>query len=186
MDAEYIQGAIGAVVGFTLAQLVNVAKLLLDWCLKPRLKIEASEDCRALHHTAQTEHGYLDEEIYAFSVSNKGFRIATGVRFQLIKIEKRESDAKKFETVSDEASDLAPYIGSDVTAEPNPAVLVPGAAISVRLGKWREDYPCVIPAVRNLPDYFEEMCDTADEFRFTVIAFDDKARHTKKVLTVPG
>jgi hypothetical protein len=65
--------------------------------------------------------------------------------------------------------------------------LVPGAKIIVHLGTWREDHTVVLPEVRGVLDYYTEMCGRADEYRFTVVVFDDRASYATAVATIrPG
>jgi len=57
----------------------------------------------------------------------------------------------------------------------------------VHLGTWREDYSVIFPAVMVVPDYYEEICSSAVEYRFTVAAFDDHGRYTTAVASIiPG
>lgn len=183
MDYDDIfKSGVGAVIGFALAQLVNVAKLCWERWTEPKLVIElANERCVLVSHGVEASHGQiLDETIYGFYVRNTGRRIATGVRVQLIQIEHRGIKDKEFRTASEHAYDLAQYKGT----EGSKTVLVPGAVAVMELALWREDYWAVRPAVGELPDHYEEICGDSTEYKFTVVAFDDNARFVRKVLTV--
>ncbi len=183
---DLIRSGIGAILGFLLAQLINVARLLCEWWRRPRLVIELPhENCQILSHGAEVGPGEIrDEKIFGFYVRNVGRQIATGVRFQLIKIEYRKKDGPEFADISGHAYSLAVYKGAGRKSEDTETVLVPGSAALVELASWREDYDPIFPAVSGLPDYFEEICSLAVEYRFTVVAFDDKARYVRKVLTI--
>ena len=184
--ADLITSGIGAILGFLLAQLINVAKLMWDWWKRPRLVIESpGHNCQILSHGTEAGHGEIyDENIYGFYVRNVGRRIATGVRIQLIKIEYAEQSWPEFAKISGHAYDLALYKGAGRKSEDTETVLVPGASVLVKLAGWREDHDVVFPAVSELPDYYEEICVYATEYKFTVVAFDERARFVQKVLTV--
>lgn len=183
---DLIRSGIGAVIGFLLAQLINVARLIWEWWTRPRLVIELPhENCQILSHGAQVGRGKIyDEKIFGFYVRNEGQRIATGVRFQLVKIEYREKEWPEFADISDQAYELTLYMGAGRKSEDTETVLVPRAGALVELGGWREDHEAIFPSVVGLPDYYEEICAGATDFRFTVVAFDDKARFVRKVLTI--
>lgn len=183
---DLIRSGIGAILGFLLAQLINVAKLAWDWWKRPRLDIEMpGGNCQILSHGTEVGRGDIrDEKIFGFYVRNTGRQIATGVRIQLIKIEYREKDWPEFADISDQAYSLALYRGAAHKSEDTETVLVPGASALVHLASWREDYDPIFPAVSGLPDYYEEICALAVEYRFTVVAFDDKVRYVRKVLTI--
>ena len=154
--------------------------------MRPRLVIGSPNDrCLILSHFDQVGNDeFYEEKIYGFYVRNIGRRIATGVRVQLIKTEYRGRSWPEFAEISEHAYDLTIYKGAGRKSHDIETVLVPKAAILIRLAGWREDQDVVFPAVSGLPDYFEEICHGATEFRFTVVAFDDKARFVQEVLTV--
>lgn len=184
--SDFIKSGIGAILGFLLAQFVNLASVIWEWWNRPKLVIEpVGENCVLLAHGTEAGKGEIyDEEIYGLYVRNTGRKIATAVRVQLIKIEYRERDWPKFADISEHAYDLALYKGAGRKSEDTEAVLVPGATVVIELAGWREDYHTIFPAVSGLPDYYEEICSLATEYRFTVVAFDDKAHFVRKVLTV--
>jgi hypothetical protein len=188
--SDFLKSGLGAVIGFALAQFVNLVKVARDWLMRPRLRIEpvsgGSNGWRILMHSAQVNRGeFLEEETYGFYVHNIGRTIATGVRFQLIKIEYRGSEWPEFAEASNQTSDLAVYNGSGANKRgAESATLVPGAKTLVHLGSWREDYDVVFPAIHSIPDYYEESCSSADEFRFTVVAYDDHAHFTTGVAII--
>ncbi len=189
--SDFLKSGLGGVIGFALAQFVNLAKVARDWLMRPRLRIEpvsgGSNGWRILMHSAQVGRDeFLREETYGFYVHNIGRTIATGVRFQLIKIEYRESKGPEFAKSFDQASDLAVYNGSDTGRGAETATLVPGAKTLVHLGSWREDYDVVFLATDSIPDYYEESCGRAVEFKFTVVAYDDRAHFTTGVAIIPA
>ncbi len=184
--ADFISSGIGAVLGFTLAQLVGLARLCWEGWTKPKLGIEqVGDNSVVLSHGAEVRQGeFYDEDVFGFYVRNSGRRIAAGVRFQLIQIKIRDEDWSEFKTITEQAYDLTLYHGADRMSEDRETVLVPGAAALVKLAGWREDYDAIFPAVNGLPDYYEEICSRAIEYQFVVVAFDNKARFDRKVLTI--
>jgi hypothetical protein len=183
---DLIKSGIGAFIGFFLAQLVNLARLIWEWWNRPRLAIyEIGDNNILLSHTVEAaNHEYYKEKRYGFYVRNAGRRAATGIRFQIIKIEYRGKEWPEFAVSSEHAYELALYGGQHVRSRDTETVLVPGATAVIDLAGWREDYDVIFPSVTGLPDYYEEICSGADEYRFTVVAFDDKARYVQKVITV--
>src|SRR3981081_2399602 len=102
--SDLLKSGLGAVIGFLLAQIVNLAAVGRDWFTRPRLRIDPpdSKNWLILMHSAEVGNGELyKEQIYAFYVRNVGRRIATGVRFQLLKIEYREQNQPQFSEYSD-------------------------------------------------------------------------------------
>jgi hypothetical protein len=157
--SDFIGSGIGAVLGFVLAQVINVARLVWTSWTRPRLAIELPHDnCEILSHGAEVGRGEIyDEKIFGFYVRNVGRRIATGVRFQLVKIEYREKEWPEFADISDQAYVLSLYKGAGRKSEDIETVLVPGAAALVELAGWREDHGAIFPAVSGLPDYYEDL-----------------------------
>jgi hypothetical protein len=176
---DLLRSGLGAIIGFALAQTVNIAKVAGEWLVRPRLRIEAidKDSWRILTHHAEAANGETyEEETYGFYVRNAGRRIATGVRFQLMKIEYRGKNFPHFVDRSLQTHDLSVYNQFGDGRGASAITLVPNARAIVHLGTWREDSSVIFPAVASIPDYYEESCQGADEFRFTVVAFDDKAR----------
>lgn len=183
---DFIKSGIGAVIGFSLAQLVSAAKLFWDWWNQPKFEIKSrSAIWLLLSHTTETQ-GYecYDEDIYGFQLRNTGRGIATGVRIQLIKIEYYDEQRSKYIEVSEHAHDLSLYTSAGRQPDNTEIVLVPGANVDVQLASWREDYDVIFPSVSALPDYYEEICYSAPDYRFTVVAFDDKGHFVQEVLTL--
>ena len=56
--------------------------------------------------------------------------------------------------------------------------------MTVGLAHWREDRDALFPCVTSLPDYYEETCDGATKYRFTVVALYDQNRFAQKVVEV--
>ena len=183
---DFFKSGVGAIIGFVLAQLVNVAKLIWDWWNRPVLLVKpAGDDCLLLSHTTEVSSGELcKEKIYGFFVRNLGRRVATGVRVQLLKAEHRPRGATAFETVSEHSYDLALHHGSIRKSTDTETVLIPGASVEIELAGWREDYDVVFPTVSGLPEYYEEICSGSVEYRFTVVAFDENANFAQRVLTI--
>jgi hypothetical protein len=200
--SDLLQSGIGAVIGFALAQAVNLAKLGRDWLVAPRLEIDGGDnDYVVLDHSDYLEPGHsaelVKEKLYGFYVRNTGRRIATGVRFQLLKIECREIGTDEFRTVAEHGFELVLYLPAhhripahhrDFKLRP-PSVaqtsLVPKATALVDLATWRANWPDIVkPSVSAMPEYYEPICSSSDAYRFTVVAFDDGGRYAQKVVTI--
>jgi hypothetical protein len=187
-SADLFKAFGGATLGFILGQLVNVAKLVREWWVRPRFEIHGyGDDWHLLSHGVQAGNGeFYDEIIYGFEVTNKGRSTATGVRVQLIQIEVHEK-GEEYRVISRHASDLRLYSERRTETTGN-IVLIRGASIVVQLASWREDYHAdyhaIFPAVAGLPDYYEESCQTAFDYRFSVAVFDDKGSSAHKVITI--
>jgi hypothetical protein len=170
--SDLIKSGIGAVIGFMLAQLVNIAKLTWERLRRPKLRIRLTPNNQLLSHSTQLTSGETVQEVYyGFDIRNVGKRIATGVRFQLLKIEYDTSDG--YTEVLDTALDLSTYVGADKGPGSKEATIVPGAAVAVGLASWRGDYDVAWPLAEGVPDYYEETCGGARTLKFKVVAFDD-------------
>ena len=176
---KLIQPAIGAIIGFSLAQLVNLAGIVWNWWKRPKLVIGEIVSIPSDDPT--------DAFSYTFSVKNTGRSIATSVKFQLIKIEFQHNEKCGFKCISEHVFTL-PLYKSESTKEYTNAVLIPRANVDVHLA-WRPAYEemgmnIIFPAGRGLPDFYDTVCEGAEKYRFTVVAFDDKAHYAQKVLTI--
>jgi hypothetical protein len=189
--AAILQSGTGAIIGFTLAQAVNLAKLGIDWLRRPILRIDNSDNCCILSDFVEVGSGELcQREMYAFSVTNRGKRIATHVRFQLIKLEyrgktsvKREDDPQQFHVMVDYAASL-PIYDHAFNERVEETTLVPGATALIKIAEWRDDYDVIWPAIHPMPQYFEESCQSAESYRFTVVVFADGADVAKRSLII--
>lgn len=185
--ADFMKSGLGAVIGFVLAQLVNLAGIIWKWCRRPRLRIEPLSGngnwLILMHYPDQGNDEPLNEKMYGFYVRNVGRTIATCVRFQIIRVECRKGKCLGFSECSHQAQDLAIYTNSTGKRGAEMVTLVPGARVLVHLGSWREDYGVVFPGSISVPDYYEEICTGASEYRFTVVAFDDRA-HFKSAVAI--
>ncbi len=184
--SDFLKSGIGAVVGFLLGQVVNVAKLIAESINRPRLRIEpADSDCKILSHWAEIDQGqYVPEEAFGFHVRNGGRSLAQDVQFQLVKIEKRDPDESGFSVLSDHTYELATYTDATGRRGATKVTILPKAAVLVSLAWWRIDRDGLFPAIERLPDYYEESYSYGAEYRFTVAAFGSNARHVSKVLTI--
>jgi hypothetical protein len=184
---DLLKSGLGAVIGFALAQLVNLIKLGYQAVTRPKLRIEHVGDThQVVNHSAQADpHGELLSEVYyGFYVRNAGRRIASHVRFQILKIETRGKDATGFREVSSTALDLSTYTGSEGTSGSREVTLLPGARALIELAWWREDNEAVFPAIGKRLEYYEEACQHAREYRFTVAAFDDDLNYSSSTLVL--
>jgi hypothetical protein len=179
-----IKPALGAVIGFVLAQLVNVGKLIWAQFTAPRLKIEyVRDDWEILSHTKQLALGeYAKEVQYGFRVRNVGRRIATGVRFQLLEMEVTDQENPFYVAVAP-AANLTVYV-SATHVGPEHATIVPGASVLVSLATWteREDGEDFVPNIEHIPDYFEEATFAATKYRFRVVVFDESGRYASEAI----
>lgn len=181
---DLFHSGFGALLGFLLAQFVNVAKVGYDCLMAARLRIDTSEPL-ILSHMAEAGNGErYDERFYGFTVRNAGRRLATGVAFQLLKIETRTRHEQEFRPISNNTFDLALYDGESAQRGGTKVTLIPDSAVLVHLATWREDYGVLIPAVESVPHYYVESCSDAFEYRFTIAAFGDKGELARTVMTI--
>jgi hypothetical protein len=183
-----LESFLGAIVGFLLAQIVNLATLAYNRWRRPILVIEEVGDGnRILSHSTELNRGeWVDEVYYGFRVRNAGKRIALGVRCQLLKMEVRRTEAAPFRTVLDTATELYTYSGAGQRHGSSEATVIPGSSVDFELAWWREDAGVVSPSSKKLPDYLVESCGDAVEYRFTVVAFTGP-EYGRKILTIePG
>ena len=120
---------------------------------------------------------------FGFYVRNGGRRIATGVRFQLQKIEYKERDGDLV-TVAEHAYELALYNATDKARGVEVTSLVPKGKALVYLAEWREDWDVIFPAIGGTPDYYESICAAGVEYRFSVVAFDDRGYCAEETITI--
>ena len=121
----FVESGIGAMIGFVLAQLVNVAKIFWDRYNRPKLVIESREANWILEPTER-------HTVYGFSLRNKGRTIATGVRVQLVKIVARHDGNKQY-LLSENAYDLLPYHQGKRESVSVPLTLFPGSSVEIYL-----------------------------------------------------
>ena len=178
---KLIQPAIGAIIGFSLAQLVNLAGIGWNWWRRPKLFLGDVVEIPSDDPT--------DACSYTFSVKNTGRSIATSVQFQLIKIEFQQNEKCGFQCISEHVYNL-PVYNSQTNQKYTEAVLIPEATVDVHLAS-RPDYKergmdIIYPASPGLPDFYDTVCEGAAKYRFTVVTFDDddKARYAQKVMTI--
>ena len=173
----FVESGIGAIIGFFLAQIVNMGKIIRDWYNRPKFVVESRQENwileRAERHT-----------VYGFFVRNKGRTIATGVRVQVVKILARH-DGNKHYILSENAYDLLPYHQGRRESVSVPLTLFPGSSVDIHLAS-RNDYDngayedVIYPSVSELPHLFEEIATGANEYIYTVVVFDDKANSSQK------
>lgn len=179
--SSYLESGIGAVIGFVLAQLVNVVKLFWEWRNRPKLIIESNGDNSVLETGEHYSH-------YGCSVRNVGRTIATGVRVQLVRIEGRHS-GHEFRCLLEHTYELFPFRHGTGASASAPIVLVPGMAIEIGLASKKGSdvithCDAILPSVSGIPELFEEMVFGLSEYRYTVVAFDDRAHSARKVLSI--
>ena len=90
--SNVLASAMGAIIGFVLAEIFSLVKLIRMWWTRPRLVIDVGHDnCQILSHGVPTGSGEMyDEKIFGFQIRNAGRRIATGVKAQLSKLSMRK------------------------------------------------------------------------------------------------
>jgi hypothetical protein len=185
--SDLLKSGLGAIVGFLLAQFVDVAGLIWKRVRRSKLKIELMANNVIMAHTTMfsaTDEGR--EEVYAFVVRNVGKKIATGVRFQILNIQFRDKHLLEFADLSDVALSLKTY-SDDKKKGREIITLVPKAAANIALARWRQDLNVVRPSAPSVFEYHDEMCANAVEYRFEVAVFDDSGDFaTKQVTVMPG
>jgi len=183
--ADLVKSGLGAVLGFVLGQIVNLAKLGREWWCRPRLVIDTGTNGLILAHSDYDGNGQgYDEKIYGFCVRNVGRGMAKAVKFQLLKIECRKKSSPDFVVVSNHCFELTTYKNANEVSGSREAVLVPSAGTWIALAAWREDSDAVFPLVTGMPDYYEESCSGSVEFRFTVVVFADNAKFVTSQLNI--
>jgi hypothetical protein len=183
MPVDFITPALGAIVGFALAQFVNIARLIWTASRSAKLKIDdLGTDCMLFSHTLKDGSVEL---IYAFGVENVGKRSAAGVRFQLLKTElQTRKGSGDFDPPSHSALDLSLSHSEEGGEKTKQVTLVPGARAFVRLAVWREASGIITPSSAAPFDYYQKVAEYAYEYRFTVAAFDETGRFATKSFTL--
>lgn len=174
-------GVLPTLLGFALAQLVNVIALLFRCYTKPRLRIRTvGQDHVLLDYPEElASRDIVRKIIYGFQV-NYGRSVAHGVRAFIAKAEIRDKSDSEFRQFSSHTSTL-PWHGSG--SDENPAVLIPGGSMTVRMTDWREDLFCVVPA-NSIAELYEEICGGVVQFRFTVAVVEDSGEHASGEFTI--
>ncbi len=184
---DLLKSALGAVIGFTLAQIVSVGSFLRTWYLRALLEIDVgTNNATLLSHGMSSEHGEMyTEEIYGFRVRNVGRQIALNVRFQLLSFDYRDGSDDDFSPISNDTYELAVDPGDRCKPPSGSQTLVPKASTTVRLATWTDgQYDLLVPAIGRLPPYFEECCEASYEGRFLVAAFADNAECVTAEITI--
>lgn len=168
---DFTKSALGAVVGFALAQLVNLASVIRAWWRRPLLGIEPMD--YILSHNTMIDGGvFQDEVIYGFNVRNDGKTVATGVQFQILHIRHRGPNDAEWHSLKDMALPLRTYAGDDLKGRDS-ITLVPAAAATIELARWMEGHNSVTPSAPGLFEYYDESVSGSNEFQFEVVAFAD-------------
>lgn len=179
MIESLVQSGTGAIVGFLLAQLVNCAKLGHEWYKRPRIVLQSRDKDTVLEVTER-------HKVYGFSLQNVGRRIATGIRVQLVKIEARHGE--RHICLLHNAYDLRPYRQERSDSPLVPITLFPGAQIDIALASRYEENTehadVAWPSVPELPELFEELAAEANEYLYTVVAFDEKDHAAWRVFSL--
>jgi hypothetical protein len=182
--SDFIKGGVGAVIGFLLAQFVAFGTLIWNWFRKSKLAIEKLDRNMIMSHTIQiSREDYGQEEVYGFTVRNKGKKIATGVRFQILGIQFREKHLVDFSILSDLALNLKTYAANPDHGQ-EIITLVPKAAATVALALLQAEDGVVYPSAKGVMEYYEEMCADAFEYRFEIAVFDDSGDFATETLTI--
>jgi hypothetical protein len=183
MDSDFWKPAFGAVVGFVLAQSLNIGKIAWDEWRRPKLRIVRTKNDTLLW---QNSNG-VGEAWFGFKVRNIGRRVATSVRCQIVKIEFLDKGADQFGIYSTAALDLFGYTGQHKEPNVKEATIVPATEIDILLAYYDSAQDELAPKVDRLLDYFDEQTIEAVQYRFTVVAFDSSNRYVREVITiVPG
>lgn len=178
---DLIKSATGGVVGFMLAQFVNLVALAWKRWRRPVLVIEPASDnativSDSVHYANLPE--MLDRRVYGFYVKNAGRSVAKDVQFQITRIATRRREDTEYTPVSESSHQLGIYTGADNAPGAKTVTLAPKSAALVRLGSWREDADVIWPAISEQIDYHEEANSDAVDWRFTVITFDEGGTYT--------
>lgn len=183
---DFLKAALGAIVGFSLAQIVNLARLAYDHWRRPKLALEANEGALILSHSEQTEsYEYRRVDHFGFSVRNIGRMPALELRCYLLKIEISEKDSD-FKDIFNNSTTLRIFESSyKIYKGPTDQTLLSGASVQFYLARRYEDGDNVIyPAIDFSPDYFEEICQSANRYRFTIAAFAKNSEPVSKIIVI--
>lgn len=185
VNSDLLSSILGAVIGFSLAQAVDLVKVARSWWLRPVLAIKpAGDGNQILRHAVPTGDYLLDEAVYGFEVHNTGRQIALNVRFQILEIEADSTQNAKFKIVFQGARDLFTYGTVEKSQGDLSTTIVPGGSTIVSLAAWREDHGVIFPDTKGIPDYYEEFCHGSEAYRFAVVAFADNAKFVKHTFTL--
>jgi hypothetical protein len=189
MTDDFVRASLGAVVGFTLAQLVNFAKIGWSYWRQPRLTIQEYAPYILSHYTELTSDSaeMAKEIIFGFEVLNRGRSMARGVKSQILSgiSYTGSKEIRKHNFVLHTASlaryDIRTSKGEDTVD------LVPGGTALIELARWREDRGAILPSSESLGEYGDEILTRASRVEFHVCAWDNEGRYrTKKImLNVP-
>lgn len=184
--SDLLKSGLGALIGFALAQLVNLAALVWKRWRRPKLKIKQIKNALLLSHTTQLSPTEDADELYfGFVVQNVGRTVSTGVRFQIIGIKFGHKNGDFLDYLGEMALDLSVYRGAHGTETgASEITLVPNAAARIALAWWREDQTALRPCVDNSFDYYDEMADNVTEFEFDIAAFDDSGNLATSTIRV--
>ena len=95
----------------------------------------------------------------------------------LVKIEVEYEKGEGFKPWSSHAYSL-PWHG--VSEDRKPALLAPGMSLTVSLAYWREDLDVILPDIGGIEPYYDEHCENATRFRFSVIGIEDGGEYVSQ------
>lgn len=183
---DLAKGGLGAVIGFVLAQTVNLARLWYQHLRRPVLRIEQPKENYELMTIGVEDAGgrfLYSKIVYGFQVRNTGRTIATGVRFQINSVEMRLPSRLDYERLANYSIDLAVFENAEKAGTVKETSILPGAAAQVALAVGSTFLGLVEPHAENTPGFFGKM-EGAEELRFLVAAFDRSGEYTSAQLTI--
>ena len=175
----------GAILGFLLSEILNFSIFIYNKRKDPKLKIDIlNKNGKILSHDAEIGHGQTaGEVVYGFRVCNVGKKVSSGVRFDLTKLECR-NDNENFRTILNSTYKLHVFSNSRNFNNEFSVTLTPGSSVLVELAREQEGWGFLIPSISHAPDYYEDIVVGSDEYRLTVVCYDDKGRYDSKELFV--
>jgi len=178
-----ITPALGGIVGFILAQFVNIAKIVVLWWRRPRFAFDyVQPDMMILSDSEETEHGPVGRNKYGFTIQNRGRTPAYESQVFLTGAFS-SADGKHFRPVINYAQCL-PWVDADEGKKYSPAIILPGTGLLVSLGEWSEMYDGIYFSTRSTPDYYEEAMNGARYLRVSVAVTAKNADHKNLTYTM--
>lgn len=176
---DLLKSGVGAVIGFSLAQVVNLARSIHEIYVRPQLRLSAPEFC-IVGDPLYSEHGNPPVRYYGFKVKNTGRRVATNVQFQIEAIERKplhHSDYQLIDCASQQLFTFNPSKPKEKGADL--ITLPPGGAAVILMATWDRSDTVFRPS-GSIPRIELKECAGQQDYRLSVIAFEAGGRYTRE------
>jgi hypothetical protein len=184
---DLLKSGIGAIIGFVLAQVVNLVKIYLDYTRRPILTIVENENSVLLSHSEQDQSGvYVPHTYHGLGVRNDGRTPVKNLKCYILKIEIKKQNRDELALAFDSSTQIPSFEASYRTkSSAKDLILIPGAKHDFLFGIYRQEMESVLyPAIGYVPDYYENVCDSADYYVVTVVAMADNAEYVERKIIV--